>query len=451
MKIEMQVDIKKLIEENQFKVLKELLTEQEPVKIVEMIEELESEDKVIVFRLLSKDMAANVFSELETDIQLKLLALFKEEKLRDIIEEMDPDDRAELFEELPANAVKKLLSILSPEEREQTLLLLNYPEDSAGRIMNPYYVDLKEEYTAEYSLKHIKETGNTKETIYTLFVTDKNRKLSGVAELKSIIFADESTLIKEIMNDQPVYATVYDNQETVAQIMQDYDILALPIVDSESRLIGIVTIDDVVDIIQESATEDIQKMAAMGVTETSYFHTSIWKFIKSRVFWLIVLLLLGSISGFIVQKYSAILAQITILAAFMPTITAMAGNTGSQMSAIMIRSIALGEIEQKDIMRVFLRELITGVFLGIILAVVMALRAYFNVGNPRIILSLSVSLFLVIVISNLLGFFLPFIAKKFRLDPAMISGPLISTVMDAISMTIYFSVSIFLLKSSGVI
>jgi len=172
--------------------------------------------------------------------------------------------------------------------------------------------------------KHIKKTGNTKETIYTLFVTDKNRKLSGVAELKSIFFANESTLIKEIMNDQPVYATVYDNQETVAQIMQDYDILALPIVDSESRLIGIVTIDDVFDIIQESATEDIKKMAAMGVTETSYFHTSIWKFIKNRVFWL-VLLLLGSISGFIVQKYSAILVQITIFASFMPTITAMGG------------------------------------------------------------------------------------------------------------------------------
>ena len=447
MKFAMAVDVKKLIEFGQLKFLKELLVEQEPATVLEMIKELPSEEILIVFRLLPKDTAAIVFTELETDEQLKLLSLFKEEKAKEIIENMDPDDRVELFDEMPANVVKKLLDYLSPEERKQTLTLLNFPEDSAGRIMTPYYLDVKANMTVEEALKHIKKVGNTKETIYTLFAIDDDRKLSGVLELKDLIFSDSNTLIKELMNEDPIYVTVFQDREEVYQIMRDYDLLALPVTDSEKRLVGIITIDDIVDVIEDEATEDIQKMAAVGVTESSYLHTSIWKLVKSRVFWLITLLVLESAVGFIIDGYSEILQKITILAAFIPTINAMGGNTGGQISAIMIRSMAIGDVESSDMKKIFYKEVVIGSILGSILTVIMALRAFVSTQNIMIILSLSASLLIVILISNLLGAFLPFFAKKIRIDPAVISGPLISTLMDLISMSVYFAVSTMLLKN----
>jgi magnesium transporter len=445
-KIEMTVDIKKLIDLKQFKVLKELISEQSVPYIVEILEELEAEEKIVVFRLLPKDIAAVVFTELEIDDQKKLLALFKEEKLKEIIINMEPDDRVEIFEELPANVVKNLLNYLSPQERDQTLILLNYPQDSAGRIMTPDFFDLKEDLTVSEALKNIRTYGNEKETIYTLFIINHNRKLEGVIELKDLIFADDDKLIKDIMNKEFVYVKAYENEEEVAKIMKDYDLLALPVTDSEKRLIGIITIDDIVDIIEDSVTEDIQKMAGMGVTDTSYLHTSTWKLIKSRVIWLIMLLLLESTAAFIIDGYSHVLQKVTILAAFIPTINAMGGNAGSQMSAIIIRSIALGELEFKDMKRVFFKELLIGSIMGVILSIVMGFRAFVNTQNPMIILSLSISLIIVVIVSNLLGAILPFIAKKLKLDPALISGPLISTLMDVISMTVYFSVALSLLK-----
>ncbi|KUK84024.1 MAG: Magnesium transporter [Petrotoga mobilis] len=446
MKVEVKVDIKKLINEKEFKLLKELLKEQEPARIVEMIEELPHDEKIVVFRFLPKDTAAEVFSHLEKDDQMELLSLFKEDKLKEIIENMEPDDRADLLEELPANVVKRLLAHLSNEERQNTLILLNYPEYSAGRIMNPNFLDLKENMTVKEALQHIRDEGNKKETIYTLFVIDNTRKLMGTVELKDLIFSEEDALIKDIMNKNPIFSTVYDDEEEVARIMQDYDLLAIPVTDSEKRLVGIITIDDIVDVLEESATEDIQKMAAVGVTETSYFHTSIWELIKSRVIWLGALLLFESIAVFVIEGFSDVLQKITVLAAFMPTINAIGGNTGSQMSAIVIRSMAVGDIEENDFKKVLARELFSSVILGIILAIIMFLRSIVNTREPLIMLSLSLSIIIVVIISNLLGAILPFFAKKIHLDPAMISGPFISTLMDILSMFFYFSISALLLK-----
>jgi len=445
-KVEVKVDIKKLINEKEFKLLKELLKEQEPARIVEMIEELPHDEKIVVFRFLPKDTAAEVFSHLEKDDQMELLSLFKEDKLKEIIENMEPDDRADLLEELPANVVKRLLAHLSNEERQNTLILLNYPEYSAGRIMNPNFLDLKENMTVKEALQHIRDEGNKKETIYTLFVIDNTRKLMGTVELKDLIFSEEDALIKDIMNKNPIFSTVYDDEEEVARIMQDYDLLAIPVTDSEKRLVGIITIDDIVDVLEESATEDIQKMAAVGVTETSYFHTSIWELIKSRVIWLGALLLFESIAVFVIEGFSDVLQKITVLAAFMPTINAIGGNTGSQMSAIVIRSMAVGDIEENDFKKVLARELFSSVILGIILAIIMFLRSIVNTREPLIMLSLSLSIIIVVIISNLLGAILPFFAKKIHLDPAMISGPFISTLMDILSMFFYFSISALLLK-----
>lgn len=446
MKVEVKVDIKKLINEKEFKLLKELLKEQEPARIVEMIEELPQDEKIVVFRFLPKDTAAEVFSHLEKDDQMELLSLFKEDKLKEIIENMEPDDRADLLEELPANVVKRLLAHLSNEERQNTLILLNYPEYSAGRIMNPNFLDLKENMTIKEALQHIKAEGNKKETIYTLFVIDNTRKLKGTVELKDLIFSEENEIVKNIMNENPIYSTVYDNEEEVARVMQDYDLLAIPVTDSEKRLVGIITIDDIVDVLEESATEDIQKMAAVGVTETSYFHTSIWELVKSRVIWLGALLLFESIAVFVIEGFSDVLQKITVLAAFMPTINAIGGNTGSQMSAIVIRSMAVGDIEEDDFKKVLGKELFSGVILGIILGIVMFLRSIINTREPLIMLSLSLSIIIVVMISNILGAILPFFAKKIHLDPALISGPFISTLMDILSMFFYFSIAALLLK-----
>jgi magnesium transporter len=446
MKIEVKVDIKRLINEKEFKVLKELLKDEEPADIVGMIEELPHDEKIVVFRFLPKDTAAEVFSQLEKDDQMELISLFKEDKLKEIIENMEPDDRADLLEELPANVVKKLLSHLSDEERKNTLALLNYPEDSSGRIMNPNFLDLKENMTTKEALLYIKKEGSKKETIYTLFVIDNTRKLKGVVELKDLIFAQEEEKVKNIMDEDPTYVTVYENEEEVARIMQDYDLLAIPVVDSEKRLVGIITIDDIVDVLEESATEDIQKMAAVGVTETSYFHTSIFELVKSRVIWLGALLLFESVAVFVIEGFSDVLQKITILAAFMPTINAIGGNTGGQMSAIIIRSMALGDIDDNDLKKVLKKEIISGIILGIILGIIMFLRAIINTREPMIMLSLALSIVVVVIVSNLLGAILPFIAKKMKLDPALISGPFIATLMDILSMFFYFSIALFLLK-----
>jgi magnesium transporter len=368
-----------------------------------------------------------------------LLSLFKIDKIKEIVNNLDPDDRTDLFEELPANAVKKLLAYLSPEEREQAQILLNYPEDSAGRIMTPDLFDLKENLNCSQALDKIKHKGKQAETIYTLFVIDKNRKLTGVVDLDEIIFSNEDTKIKDIMNDDPLFVTVYESKEDAAIIMRDYDLLALPVVDSEQRLVGIITVDDIIDIIEESATEDIQKMAAVNAT-------SIWKLVKSRVVWLILLLLLESMAVFIIDGFSMVLQKVTILAAFIPTINAMGGNTGSQMSAVIIRSMALGELDKDDFKKVLKKEIVVSLILGIILSIVMALRAFVNTQNFSIIMALSASLIIVVLVSNFLGSILPFFAKKFKLDPALISGPLISTMMDVISMAVYFSVSLYFLK-----
>jgi magnesium transporter len=248
------------------------------------------------------------------------------------------------------------------------------------------------------------------------------------------------------MNDDPLFVTVYESKEDAAIIMRDYDLLALPVVDSEQRLVGIITVDDIIDIIEESATEDIQKMAAVNATDTSYLHTSIWKLVKSRVVWLILLLLLESMAVFIIDGFSMVLQKVTILAAFIPTINAMGGNTGSQMSAVIIRSMALGELDKDDFKKVLKKEIVVSLILGIILSIVMALRAFVNTQNFSIIMALSSSLIIVVLVSNFLGSILPFFAKKFKLDPALISGPLISTMMDVISMAVYFSVSLYFLK-----
>lgn len=377
---------------------------------------------------------------------MALIELFKEEKLKEIISSMSPDDRAELLEEMPANVVNRLLSYLTPEERKETLSLLNYPENSAGRLTTPKCVELHPEMTIREAFDKIRREGKDKETIYLMPVIDHQRKLLGVVSLEDLIFADPDGLVEQVMDEQPVYVYATTDQEEVAQIMRKYDLVAVPVVDSEQRLIGIITIDDVVDVIDEEATEDIQKMSSMVVTEQSYFHTSSWQFFTNRLPWLVVLLLLGTLSSGIIARFESLLASLPIIAAFMPAMVDTGGNIGSQISALVIRGMALGEIEQKDWWKVLLREFLIGAMLAGVLALTVLIRVIFVTRVSQVMLAVSIALFVVVVVSNIIGAVLPFIAKVFRIDPAIMAGPLLTTIVDLMGIAVYFQIVNLLLS-----
>ncbi|MDI3472517.1 MAG: magnesium transporter [Thermotogaceae bacterium] len=442
MKVKIQIDIRKLIERNDLKTLKLLLQDQEPGTIFEMIEELEASEKIVVFRLLPKDLAAQVFSELEPDEQLEIIRLLKSDPvLREIVKNMEPDDRAELLDELPAPLVTMLLEMLTPEEREETLQILNYPENSAGRVMSPRFIYLEENMTADEALRKIRKFGKKAETIYTLYVVDNSRKLLGFVDLEDIIYAEPHVLIKEIANYNPVFVYTTDDQEEVAQIMRRYDLLVIPVIDKTGTLVGVITIDDVVDIIDEEATEDIQKMAGLNVTYTSYFHTPVLTFFGKRIPWLAILLLLESLSSFVVAHFQNLISMVPILAAFMTLMVGAAGNTGSQISALVIRGMALGEIKTKDFSKVLIRELFQGILLGVALGIILLMRGLLITSDLSVNIAATIALFVVILYANILGVILPFMGKILKIDPAVMAGPVITTVVDVTGMLIYFSIA----------
>lgn len=441
MKVKLQVDIKKLIERGDFRTLKLLLEDQDPNVVYEMIEELETSEKAIVFRLLHKDIAAEVFSKLEPDEQLELVRMLTDEEIKSIIRNMDPSDRAELFDELPADVVTKLLSFLPKSEREQTIEILNYPENSAGRLMSPYFVYVVRNMTVEEALAKVRKFGKDADTIYTIFVVEEDKTLIGTLSLEDLIFAEPDTLVDEIFTPDPPYVKTTTDQEEVAELMKRYDLNAIAVVDNDMRLVGVVIIDDIVDIIEEEATEDIHRMAGMNVTTTSYFHTSPLVFIKNRLPWLVGLLLLESVNAFIVHRYEDFLAAIPIVAAFMTTMVDAGGNAGGQSSTLIIRSMALGEVELKDWWKVLLRELYVGALLGVILGITLFLRGFMISNNIIVNFSAAISLFLIIVFANVVGAMLPFFGKLLHIDPALMSGPLITTIADLVGIMIYFAIA----------
>ncbi|PLV59885.1 magnesium transporter [Thermotoga sp. KOL6] len=440
MRIKVEIDLQELIEKGDFKTLKRVLEQQDPADVKDMIEKLPPDLKIIVFRLLPKDKAAEVFSELEPDDQMELIKLFREERLKEIFESMDPDDRVELLEEMPANVVKKLLSYLPPNERENILMVLNYPEDSAARLATTEYVELYEDMSVQKALEKVRKEGKEKENIYSLMVIDKTRKLKGTVELRDLIIADPSQRVSEIMDKEPIFVHATDDQELAAELMKKYDLMILPVVDSEERLIGVITFDDIVDVIEEEVTEDIQKMASMSATYTSYFHTPWWKLILKRSPWLVALLLLESVNGNIISRYESFLASIPVIAAFIPTMIGSAGNTGAQASALMIRGITLNEVKGRDWWKVLFRELMIGGVLGLILAGVLYLRAFLISTDSLLNFAVATALLVLIVYANVMGAILPFVARVFKIDPAFMAGPLLTTIVDVSGIMIYFYV-----------
>ena len=409
--------VSELIHEKKLFELKNFLTKLLPFDITELIEPLETGEKVILFRLLNKEVAAEVFSLLEHDDQEELLTHFSMDTVKQIVEEMDPDDRADLFDELPEKMVKTLTRLLSSEERRVVNRLLGYPEDSAGRLMTPELIELKSDWTAEQAIVHIRNTGLDKETIYNSYVVDERGTLIGIVSLKDLLLASPRTLISGIMTTNFVSVQTTDDQEEVARVLADYDLNAIPVVDLGRKLVGIITVDDILDVIHEEASEDVYRMAGMEAPEEPYFSTGFLVLGRKRALWLVVLLVMSYLSSVVLKHYSAILQIIIPLAFFIPMLTGTCGNTGMQSATLIIRGLATGEIELEDFLRIFFRETLMGGFLGVILGAFAFVRARFVEIDPFIGIAVGSAVFISVIAANIIGTVLPLILKKLRIDP----------------------------------
>lgn len=434
--------ITKLIEEKNYSKIKKLLMEMNEFDIAEILNDLPPKEIIKIFRLLPKDIAADVFSYLESDTATLIISSLSDSEAVDIINDMYADDAADLFEEMPANVVKKLLNKVDSETRKNINQLLKYPENSAGSLMTVEYIDFKEYITIKDAIKKIKREYEDAETINTCFVTDKKKKLIGVVKLKDLIINDEDTPVNEIMNEDFMYVTTLTDQEEVAKTFQDYDLTSMPVVDSEDKLVGIITIDDVIDIIEEETTEDIERMAGITPTEKSYLKLSTFDLFKSRIPWLFVLMISATLTGKIIERYETALSSYIILTAFIPMLMNTGGNAGGQSSATIIRALSLGDIEYKDTLKVIFKEFRTAILAGIALAIVNfgKLMLFDKVGF-NIALVISLSLFVTVCAAKSIGSFLPIIAKKLGFDPTVMAGPFITTLVDAISLFVYFAIA----------
>ncbi|QUH20153.1 magnesium transporter [Alkaliphilus sp. B6464] len=442
----MNEKILELIHEKKFGLLKEELTEIMPVDIAEIFDELDKKNTIILFRLLQKDQAADVFSYLTSQQRRDIVSAIHETQLKEILEELYFDDKIDFLEEMPANAVKKILASSTEEERKLINQFLNYPDNSAGSIMTIEYVDLKKEMTVKEALADIKKTGVDKETIYTCYVLNKKRKLEGIVSLRKLVLLDENLLIEEIMNEDFIVTHTMDDQEEVANLFKKYDLITLPVVDKEDRLVGIITIDDIMDVIDQEATEDFQRMAAMEPTDVEYLHAGVFSLARQRIVWLLVLMLSATLTGGVIKRYESILETAVLLMVYVPMLMDSAGNAGSQSSTLVIRGLALGEIRLEDYLKVFWKELRVSLIVGASLSIVNFVRVIaIEKVAINIALTVSITLLITIVMAKVIGGILPIAAKKLKLDPAIMAGPLITTIVDALALIVYFNIAHLLL------
>jgi len=421
--------------------LKSALRDTLPYDIMEIIRPLETSEQLILFRLLDKDTAAEVFSLLEREEQERLLHDFGMGKIKEIIEEMDPDDRTELFDELPDEMVKRLIRLLSPPERAVANRLLNYPEDSAGRLMTPEFIELKETLTAGEALARIRKIGLDKETIYYSYIVDDRGILIGIVSLKDLLLSSPERGIGEFMQSSFVQVHTLDDQEDVAKVLSQYDLTALPVTDKDKKLVGIITVDDIVDVIQEEAEEDFHKMAGIEAPEDPYFSTRFFVLGRKRALWLVILLVTSYLSSVVLKRYSSMLQIVIPLAFFIPMLTGTCGNTGMQSATLIIRGLATGEITLRDFLRVFLREILMGGFLGIILGLFSFVRAHFIDADPFVGIAVGAAVFISVIVANIIGSILPILLKRLKIDPAISAGPFISTIIDVTSLILYFEIA----------
>ncbi len=448
-------EILTMIENKEFVKLRSTLAEMNAPDIALMFDEVPQDTVLRLFRLLPKELASDTFVEMEPDTQEHLISAFSDKELRDVLEEMYVDDTVDIIEEMPANMVKRILKQTDSETRAAINKILKYPKDSAGSIMTIEYVALKAEMTVSQAFDRIRATGVDKETIYTCYVMDANRHLIGITTAKDLLLSDPQTKIGDMMETNVIFVDTFEDKEHVANLFDKYDFLAMPVVDKETRLVGIITVDDVIDVIQEENTEDIEKMAAILPSEKPYLKTTVWETFKNRVPWLMLLMLSSTFTGKIISSFEETLAVCVALTAFIPMLMGTGGNSGGQSSVTVIRALSLGDVEMKDIFKILKKELFVALLCGIALAVVnfgkMMLIDQADIlasGQSPILVSLVVSLTLIatVVCAKIVGCSLPILVKRLGFDPAVTASPFVTTIVDAISLLIYFEIAMNILK-----
>lgn len=435
----------KLLAQREFKAVRSILDVMNEVDIASLLSTLSDKELALAFRLIPKDKAAEVFSNMDTSMQTYLVTMFTEKELKELLDDLYMDDTVDMLEELPANLVKRILATVSASDRSMINQLLNYPEDSAGSIMTTEYVDLREEMTVGQAMAHIKKTGIHKETIYTCYITER-RKLVGIVSAKDLMTTDDNVPIKDLMETEIISVYTHADQEQVAQLFTKYDLLALPVIDLDGRMVGIVTFDDAMDVMVDEATEDITKMAAINPSEKTYFETSVLQHAKNRIPWLLILMFTSIITGTIITRYENAFAAIPLLVSFIPMLMDTGGNCGSQSATLIIRGIALDEIRFTDLFKVMFKEFRISLIVGAFLAVANGVRIFIQYHNPGLAVVIACSLMGTVIMAKLVGCILPLFAKKVNLDPAIMASPLITTLVDTFSILIYFNIATVLFR-----
>lgn len=442
--------IAELLEQKKYMAVKDIISQANPADIAGFFEERfgdnfeEQREFLILFRLMPKDLAAEVFSFMNSDMQKHLISAFSDSELREMLANAFIDDTVDLIEEMPANVVSRILKNSSTGARKAINAILRYPKDSAGSIMTIEYVSLHQDMTVGESFAKIRRVGVNKETIYTCYVTE-NRKLVGIVTVKDLFLAEEDDRIGDIMATNIISVDTMEDKEVVANMFQKYDFLAIPVTDKDGRLVGIVTFDDAMDVIQDENTEDVTKMAAIAPNEDTYFRTGVLKHARSRIVWLLILMISATITGLITTKYETAFEALPVLVSFMPMIMDTGGNCGSQSSTLIIRGLALGEIHFSDFFRVVFKEFRVAIIVSAILALVNGIRIYIMYDKDiQLAVTISLSIVFTVIISKMIGSMLPMFAKKCRLDPALMATPLISTIVDSCSIFIYFNIAMII-------
>lgn len=432
------------IENGEISAMRESLIEMNVVDTAQIIEELDEKFRLPVFRLLPKDVSAEVFAYLEPDTQAELVRLINDIELEHLLDEMFLDDTIDFLEEVPANVVTRVLAHSDPKKRRLINRFLNYPEDCAGSIMTIEMVHLRTSLTAAQAIERIRKTGIDKETVYTCYCIDEQHHLLGSIPLLSLLLCDSDAVVEDIMEDdaQLISVNTLDDREYVADIVKKYDLLSVPVVDNENRLVGIITVDDIVDVIEEETTEDFEKMALLAPSDNEYLKTGVFKLAKNRILWLLILMVSGTFTGKIIEGYETLLSGFVALTASMPLLMGTGGNAGSQVSTLIIRGLAVGEIEIKDYLKIVFKELRVAALCGLALGIANILRMYlFCEGTLEVFLVISLAMFCSVIVAKLIGCSLPIFAKIVKLDPALMAGPLISTLVDIVTLVIYFSLA----------
>ena len=443
---ELMQELLELLDGKRYSEFMRRVDEINPVDVAEFFNELPSERQPSVFRLLEKDIAAEIFAELDGDVQETLIVAMSDREVRVMLDELFVDDAVDMLAEMPSNVVKRILKNVTPETRAQINRFLSYPEDSAGSVMTAEFIELRKSMTCEQAVDTIRRTGVDKETVYVAYVTDPSRHLEGVIRLQDLLFAKPDDVLEDLMDTNIICASTHDDRETVAATISKYDLLVLPIVDKERRLVGIVTVDDAIDVLQEEATADIEMMAAITPTDKSYLKTSVFETFKKRIPWLLLLMLSATFTGAIITHYEEAVGTWTILTAFMPMLMGTGGNAGSQSSIAVIRSLSLGEIELRDIWRVLFKEtrvsLVCGLVMGVAtFAKVLLIDLRLDLSQILVAVVVSISLVLTVILAKIIGTVLPILAKRVGLDPAVMASPFITTIVDALSLMLYFEVA----------